>query len=56
MAPPPGTLEGYKEIIRALTDTSELDRESAKLLSECQVVAELLHKSVEENAHSALDQ
>ena len=49
-------LEGYKEIIDALTDTSELDKESAKLLSECEVVAELLRKCVEENACSALDQ
>jgi site-specific DNA recombinase len=49
-------LEGYKDIIQALTNTSELDRESAKLLSECEVVVELLRKCVEENAHSALDQ
>jgi len=49
-------LEGYKESIHVLTDTSGLDRESAKLLSECEVVAELLHKCVKENARSALDQ
>ncbi len=50
-------LQGYKEIIDdALTDTSEFDKESAKLQSECEVVAGLLHKCVEENARSALDQ
>ena len=49
-------LEGYKEVIDALTDTSELDKENAKLQSECEVIAELLHKCVEENAYSALDQ
>ena len=49
-------LEGYKEIIDALTDTSKLDKESAKLNSECEVVVELLRRCVEENAHSALDQ
>jgi site-specific DNA recombinase len=49
-------IEGYKEIIDILTNTSELDKESAKLQSECEVVAELLHKCVEENARSALKQ
>lgn len=49
-------IEVYKEIIDALTDTSELDKEIAKLQSECEVVAELLHKCVDENARSALDQ
>lgn len=49
-------LQGYKEIVRALTDTSGLDKEAAKLQSECTVVAELLRKCVEENASSALDQ
>ena len=49
-------IEGYKEIFDALTDTSQLDRESAKLQSEFEVVVELLRKCVDENAHSALDQ
>jgi site-specific DNA recombinase len=39
-----------------LTDTSKLDKESAKLKSEIEVVTELLQKCVEENAHSALNQ
>ncbi len=33
---------------------SKLDKERAKLQSECDVVVELLRKCVEENAHSAL--
>lgn len=49
-------LQSYEEIVRALTDTSGLDKEAAKLQSECAVVAELLRKCVEENASSALDQ
>ncbi|HEY9059363.1 MULTISPECIES: recombinase family protein [Pseudobacteroides] len=49
-------LQCYEEIINVLADTSELDKETAKLQSECEVVAELLRKCVEENAHSALDQ
>jgi site-specific DNA recombinase len=39
-----------------LTDTSKLDKESAKLQSECEAVTELLKKYVEENAYNALDQ
>ncbi len=49
-------LQEYEAIIQALTDTSGLDEESTKLQSECEVVAELIHKCVEENAHSALEQ
>lgn len=49
-------LEGYGAIIQALTDTSKLDKESAKLQSELEVVSEMLQKCVEENAHSALNQ
>ena len=49
-------LQGYETIIRALTDTSRLDKERTKLQSECEVVVELLRKCVEENAYSALDQ
>ncbi len=39
-----------------MTDTSELDRESAKLQNECKVVGELLRKCVEQNASTAIDQ
>jgi len=49
-------LQGYETIIKALTDTSRLDKESAELQSECEVVAEMLRKNVEENANHALDQ
>lgn len=49
-------LKGYEEIIQVLTDTSKLDKESAKLQSEFEVVTEMLKKCVEENAHSALNQ
>lgn len=49
-------LAGYEEIIKALTDTSKLDKESTKLQSELDIVTEMLRKCVEENAHSALDQ
>lgn len=49
-------LKGLLTIVHVLTDTSELDKKSTKLQSEVEVVAGLLHKCVEENAHSALDQ
>lgn len=49
-------LQGYETIIQALTDTSELDKESAKLQSEMEIVTEMLRKCVEENANSALNQ
>ncbi len=49
-------IEGYSEITHDLTDTSELDKESARLNSECEVVVELLRNCVEENAHTSLDQ
>lgn len=49
-------LESYEAIIETLTDTSRLDKESARLQSECEVVAELVRKCVEENASTAMDQ
>ncbi len=49
-------IAGYKVIIKALTDTTALDKESAKLQSECEVVLELVRKCVEENAATAIDQ
>ncbi|WP_253199480.1 recombinase family protein [Clostridium tagluense] len=49
-------LEGYEVIIQVLTDTSKLDKESAKLQSELEIVTELLHKCVAKNAHSVLEQ
>lgn len=49
-------LQGYDEIIQAVTDTSKLDKESNKLKSEIEIVTEMLRKCVEENAHSVLNQ
>lgn len=49
-------LQGYREIINALTDTVGLDREYEKFQSESEVVVEMLRKCVDENANSALDQ
>jgi len=49
-------LKGYEDIIQALTDTSALDKESVKLQCECEVVAEMLRKCIEENAYTAIDQ
>ena len=49
-------LKGYEAIIKTLTDTSKLDKESAKLQSEMEIVTEMLHKCVEENSHTALNQ
>lgn len=49
-------LQGYESIIQALTDTSKLDKESAKLQNEMEIVTEMLRKCVEENAHTTLNQ
>ena len=49
-------LQGYEAIIQDLTDTSKLDKESAKLQSEMEIVTEMLRKCVEENANSVLNQ
>lgn len=49
-------LQGYEVIIQALTDTTALDKESAKLKSECEVAAELIRKCIDENSHTALNQ
>lgn len=49
-------LQGYEDIIKELTDTSKLDKESAKFQSEMEIVTEMLRKCVEENANSVLNQ
>lgn len=49
-------LQGYDAIIQALTDTSKLDKESAKLQSEMEIVTEMIRKCVDENANNALNQ
>ena len=46
----------YDEVLAALTDTSVLDAEAAALKQECEVVAELIRKAVEENARVAQNQ
>ncbi len=48
--------EVYQKIMELLTYTSELDEERAQLLNESEVVEELIHKLVEENAHKAINQ
>ncbi len=49
-------LKDYEAIIKTLTDTSKLDKESAKLQNECEVVAELIRKCIEENASKVMNQ
>jgi len=46
----------YDEILQTLTDTTALDSEAAALKQECEVVAELTRKAVEENARVAQNQ
>ncbi|MEA4971517.1 MAG: recombinase family protein [Candidatus Pelethousia sp.] len=49
-------LQAHADIMKALTDTADLDRELAKLQDEQNVVMGLIQKCVEENAHMTLDQ
>ena len=49
-------MEAYKDVIEALTDTSDLDVEREQLESESEVVLELIRKCVSENAQKAQDQ
>ena len=48
--------EAYDEVLRVLTDNTDLDAEAATLAEECEVVMELTRKAVQENASAALDQ
>jgi site-specific DNA recombinase len=48
--------QDYEDIIWTLTDTSWLDKESARMQSEYEVVFDLMRKCVEENVQSTLDQ
>ena len=52
----PAILKAYKEICDVLTNTDALDTERAELERECDVVAELIRKYIDENAHTALNQ
>ncbi len=49
-------LAGYKEIVGSLGDTTELDQEERKLVSEAEVVLGLIEKLVAVNASRALNQ
>ena len=49
-------MEAYREIIEALTDTSDFDTEQEQLESECEVAMELIRKVIADNAHKAMDQ
>lgn len=49
-------MEAYREVIEALTDTSDLDLEREQLQNECEVVMELIRKLIDENAARAMDQ
>jgi exonuclease VII large subunit len=46
----------YTEVVQALTDTSDLDREAAELLNERDVVTALTRKCVQDNAKAAQNQ
>jgi len=48
--------EAYDEVLRVLTDNTDLDAEAATLAEECEVVMELTRKAVQENASAALEQ
>jgi site-specific DNA recombinase len=49
-------LADYNAAIKAITDNTVLDAESAQLENESEVMLELIRKCVDENAHVALDQ
>ena len=49
-------LADYAEIIMVITDTTALEKENSKLQTEIDVVLELLRKSVDENARTAINQ
>jgi hypothetical protein len=46
----------YDEVLRVLTDTTDLDAEAAELQGEREVVAELTRKCVKDNAAAPLEQ
>lgn len=49
-------LADIRGLAKRLTNTADLDTEERVLLSECEVVAGLMRKLIEENAHTALNQ
>jgi len=48
-------LEDIRILIDTLTDTKTLDRDEATAISEIEIVAGLIRKLVDENAHAAID-
>lgn len=48
-------LEDIRMLFDMLTDTKILDRDEAAAISETEVVAGLIHKLIEENAHAIID-
>ena len=49
-------VEAYREVMEALTDTTDLDTENARLQNELEVTMGLIRKAIDENAHQAMDQ
>ena len=49
-------LEDYAVILAVLTDTEELDKESAAQQTECDIATEIIRKSMEENTRAASNQ
>ena len=49
-------VESYHEVMEALTDTTDLDAENARLQNELEVTMGLIRKAIDENAHQAMDQ
>jgi hypothetical protein len=45
----------HRAIMNELTDTADLERRIAKYIEECDVVAGLIRRAVEENASAAVD-
>ena len=50
------TQEQHRAFMEEVIDTSTLDRRVAKCTEECEVVAELIRKAVDDNAHAVQDQ
>ena len=49
-------MEAHQEVMKALTDTSDLDTEQEQLESESEIVTELMQKVISDNAQKAMDQ
>lgn len=49
-------MAAYQEVMEALTDTSDLDKEQGELENESEVTMELIRKVIADNAQKAMDQ